>query len=310
MTTSKVFHFKPSQVYGVPNWKGLALFFVVGAALYFSILNNSWVERWIFILMILIILFHLAELNDQFKSMSYRLPFFIPPFAGEESRIPLQIQNTNSSPSETFLIKFQGVVDWCECPSIPSGESRTIHLAFHPQSKGKQLLPVLRIRMRSTPNLFFLWQNAEASEGISVLPKAIDHGISVSVGSRKFDDYELNTIDLIRDPRLFSKIDQKLFHKTGKPYLRAFRIICPEISAFLRWSDLKSVDDAIREEQFSFWIKYYQGIKHEEIGNVVIEAPFYTHKYPAAYVPWVELRKNYSDWLNEKQHDSPAHRIF
>lgn len=299
MAISRASLFRPSKIYGVPNWRGLGLFTIIGWAFYFSITHNSWVERWIFVLMVLMILFYLIELNGHFQAMSYHLVAPTPAFAGDKISVSIQILNSNPVVSEVFLFKLEGDKKWAECSPIPPSELKTIRLPFQAPTPGKQKLPELRIKMKSTANLFFLWQYAEALDDIYVLPPAIDHGVKPSVCAQKYEDYELSSIDLIRDPRLASKVDPNLWAKTGKPYSKIYKNTIPDQSTRLLWKDLLSLDERSRREQFSYWIKYFQGLDPSNLGSVTLETPFYTKSAEANRVQWDDLKLAYARWLEE-----------
>ena len=81
----KLFKVSPSrfrQVYGLPTLLGALLSVILGFGLWFSIVNNSEVERWLFLPMILLILVHLMEASRPFRFLQARIPAFDPPFAG------------------------------------------------------------------------------------------------------------------------------------------------------------------------------------------------------------------------------------
>jgi hypothetical protein len=94
MASSIASRFKLRPLYGLPTWRGLLLLCVVGASIWFSLIHRSGIERWIFVLMILLLLIHLAELNDEFRSLSFSVLPFDPAFAGEGTAIPIRIASS------------------------------------------------------------------------------------------------------------------------------------------------------------------------------------------------------------------------
>ena len=118
--------------------------------------------------------------------------------------------------------------------------------------------------------------------------------------SNKLPDDELSTIELMRDPRLFSKMDQKLYLKTGKPYLRSYQNSSQGNIISLRWNEMININEEFRQQQFSFWIKHYQEHQQKAHESVFVETPFFTQVKHDGTVPWDELKMSFSDWLNEK----------
>ncbi len=93
MALSIVSNSKLRNIYGLPTIRGLLLFGILGAALWFSISRNSAVERWLFLLMILLVLVHLIEVSKPFRMAQFHPLAFDPPFAGKSATIPIQIYN-------------------------------------------------------------------------------------------------------------------------------------------------------------------------------------------------------------------------
>ena len=286
-------------VYGLPTWRGLVLFCILGTALWFAITKSSAVDQWISILMFLLLFVHLLELNQPFSLIECSPLPFDPPFADEHIKIPILLSNRSEFPTEPLFIKVDGSTSWTETPPLLANSSRTVHLSYSPHQKGLSQFPRLRIKMRSASELFQLWKILQAEEKMSVLPRAFDHGISSSPTLLRGSESELSHPELIRDSRLFSKMDPKLFQKTGLPYLRQFEGTEPLKYISLRWEVLETLSAEQQEEQFSFWIKTAQNAQKRGLTQIQIDTPFFKHLSSESPVQWRGLKQNFSAWLED-----------
>ena len=60
-----------SAVYGLPSWRGILLFFMMGSSVWFAVVQQSALEQWISLLLFFILFVHLLELNQLFSSVDF-----------------------------------------------------------------------------------------------------------------------------------------------------------------------------------------------------------------------------------------------
>jgi hypothetical protein len=298
MRFSPVFHFKRKPVYALPTWSGLAMFFLTGAALFFSVLHRAPVEQWISFLMILLTLLHLLDVNDPFRFISVDLLSFDPPYAGRPTSVPVLITNPGSLASEKLFLRFQDQGKWLEIPELLPQSSVQIHLTLFPLQKGKQLLPKIRIKMRPKSGLFQLWRVMESETPLYVLPEPVPHGVPFEAHQDAGENLDVSSIELIRDPRHLPKLDQKLFLKTGKPYYRTSDSGQVHEEITLRWKGLEKLSVDQKEEQFSSWIEAIEGHRSQFLFSVKVDTPFFTSTQNAASLNWTILKLNFAEWIS------------
>ena len=301
MASSIAFRFKRRPVYGLPTFSGLAMFLVVGTSLWFSLSTRAPIEQWISFLMILLILVHLLESNDPFRFLTVTVMPFDPPYAGEIFWVPLHLTNPSELPTEPLHFKFEGDRDWLTIPALLPESSRVFELPFTAQASGRHALPDIRFKMRPASGLFQLWRVMPSNEKLSVLPKALDHGIGNQAPLAEHGDPELSHLEFIHDPRLLSKMDQKIFQKTGKPFLRAHENPDTDAALFLDWDKLKSLPKSYQAEQFSWWLKNAEILSNRTEVTIHVNTPFHHSREKSAQVNlqmnFRRLKQNFSEWL-------------
>jgi hypothetical protein len=151
--------------------------------------------------------------------------------------------------------------------------------------------------MRPFSGLFGLWQVLEFGEALHVLPRPLDHRATIAPPPEAAIDAELSELEPIRDSRLMARMDQKLFLKTGLPYLRSYEGAGGGESISMLWSDLDALTAEKRAEQFSFWIKAAR-----EAGasthHIDVDAPFFKRRGAGSPFFWRELMRSFSEWLH------------
>lgn len=313
MGLSSASHSKRNAVYGLPTIWGAMMFALVGCALWFSIFSQSPVDRWIAFLMIILILLHLAESNNPFRSLEFTFLPFAPPFANETSEVTIEVFNPTEFTSDALHFRFRGQRDWSTLQELPAQSHRRVVLQLKALSKGRNILPSLIVKTRPTTQLFQLWKVLKAQIEILVLPPAVDHSIEFSNFITRGEESELSHIESITDDRLMYKMDHKLFLKTGKAYYRKSEAKTPESAIFLDWSKLDRLSSNYREEQFSAWIKNLnsKSLSERQLSranpnpssiptSIHISAPFAEINSPAAQLNWPSIKEKYAEWLNAK----------
>jgi hypothetical protein len=97
------------------------------------------------------------------------------------------------------------------------------------------------------------------------------------------------------------KMDQKLFQKTGLPYLRVHKRVGPEALYTLDWKNLDHLEASQREEQFCFWIKTAKSLGSGSAVEFRVDTPFFTTPGTVSRIDWRELKEAFSAWLYEKK---------
>ena len=202
MALSIVSNSKLRKLYGVPTIRGLLLFGILGAALWFSISRNSAVERWLFLLMIFLVLVQLLEVSRPLWMAQFRPLAFDPPFAGKSATIPIQIYNSTNIRIEKLHLKL-GKYEWIEHGPIPGNSTIVAFQPFTFSDPGRQQLPALRVRYIPTPKFFRFWKVFRLKEMTFVLPRPLDHQVLARPHSHIRADDELSDIEQIRDPAIY-----------------------------------------------------------------------------------------------------------
>lgn len=283
------------RVYGLPTLAGLALALVLSAALWFSIINNSETERWLFLGMILLILVHLTESSQPFRYLDVKILPFDPPFEGEHAVIPVQITNTTELPLDTMAIRFDGSHQWQDVPAIARRTTILLQMPHEFQEAGAQTLPQITLRTSPTPKLFRYWRVLESDETTFVLPRAVDHRVASKPRARNDEDVELKGIDQILDERLMPQMDQKLFQKTGLPYRRVYESQNAGEQVTFDWSSLEKLAHGKKGEQFSYWIKSAQEEKRNS--EISVRAPFMNSSHGSRTIDWRKLKTVFAKWF-------------
>ena len=287
--------FKLKRIYCIPTWRGLFMFAIIGAALWYALQNESGVDLWVGLLMILLSLVYLIEVSDPFRGLQITILPFEPPFAGEETRIPLLVSNPTPSRSPPLALQLKGDKFWVQTLELPAHSSQMITLPFYSSTPGQRVFSNLRVKMLLESQLFRFWRQGDFKFDFYVLPRAVDHQRLPLAAHKKSEESELEDPELIRDPRLLPKLDRKLFQKTGLPYHRPFQGLLKEGVLSFNWKDLESLGEEKRGEQFSFWIKSAWGINGQPA--VLIETPFFSNTKKDGLVSSFKLKVAFSNWL-------------
>ena len=141
--------------------------------------------------------------------------------------------------------------------------------------------------MKPKSGLFRLWSVITDKTTVTVLPEPVDHGVLIESHQNTGPDDEIASLELIRDERLLSKKDQKLFQKTGKPFMRTRASAVSESKWSLRWKKLANLVRENQEQQFSFWLEPL-----ENTASIEIEAPFCEE----GTVTVAEAKRRFADW--------------
>jgi hypothetical protein len=273
------------------------MFAVVGLSIWFSVTTQAPVERWISFLMVILVLLHLAEINNPFRSLNFSYLLFEPPFANESSFVTIQIENPTDFASEPLRLRLEGIKTWTTLPNLSPQTTRTIRIPLPPLALGKHPFPKLRLNTRPASDLFHLWKILTTDETIFVLPPVGDQGIAFESSSAKPADSELSHLEAIRDERLMSKMDSKIFLKTGKPYYRAMESAGGEASVRLEWSKLFALSHEQQGEQFSAWLKESRERAEADNVTMIIDTPFFKTQTPAKALSWPTLKERFAEWF-------------
>jgi hypothetical protein len=295
MDSSSVFRFKRNTVYGLPTWEGLAMFFVVGVALWFSLTLRAPIEQWISFLMILLILVHLLESNTPFRDLSIQILRFDPPYGSEDFLIPVQITNPTSVASEPLQFRL-AEKDWTFVASLAPKTSQIVFLPHSALSAGRHSLPDVRFKMRPASGLFRLWRVTETQQKIFVMPAPTNHDVQASANFGDSGEPELSHLEFIHDPRLLPKMDQKLFQKTGKPFLRVHESDVEAATLYFDWDLLSLLSPSARQEQFSAWIKDAETLRKTVPFRLMIHAPFYEASELSESIHFRNLKEAFAVW--------------
>jgi hypothetical protein len=286
MDSSSVSRFKRNTVYGLPTWEGLAMFSIVGFALWFSLTLRAPIEQWISFLMILLILVHLLESN--------------PPYGSEDFLIPVQITNPSLSRSEPLQFRLDQTSgskkDWTLIDRLAPKASQIIFLPHSAIAGGEHSGPKVRFQMRPASGLFRLWRVSAMKKNFLVMPTPVDHFISVPGITGDSSEPELSHLEFIHDPRLLPKMDQKLFQKTGKPFLRAHESDAEAAMLLLDWDLLSSLPATKRLEQFSAWLKNAEALRKKVSYRLTVQTPFYEIAESPSTIHFGNLKKAFAEW--------------
>lgn len=299
MRLFKVSSSRRKRTYGFPTLRGLLLFAILAVALWFSIFENSEIERWIFISMIFLILVHLIEISQPFQKLHIEVLPLETPFAGEITAIPIQIVNPSKLKVDALSIKIAGSGSWIKAEPVAGNSSNVVKLPYQFPSGGRQVLPKLTLRNRPKPYFFLFWKVIKSPEEILVLPKPIDHNFQVSRKS-DFNDDELVGVEEIRDHRYLPMTDQKLLLKTGKPYRRIFREQKQGEQVDLIWFDVDRLSFSEQGEQFSYWLKIFSDKKQFAHLRVSVRSPFMVRSNLRGPLDWLKLKRAFGEWYYDQ----------
>lgn len=293
--SSSASRLKRNSVYGLPTFWGLLMFALVGGALWFSIFSHSQVDRWIAFLMIILILLHLGESNNPFRSLEFTLLPFEPPFSGDSSLVTFEVTNSTELPSEELHFRLKGAREWTTLFSLSAKSTRQIQVALSALSPGPHSFPRLHVKTRPVTQLFQLWKVMRPKVEFYVLPRALDHGVQILKSRPAIDDLELSHIESILDERLLYKMDHKLFLKTGKAYYRATET--KQIESFIRleWTELEHLASDQRAEQFSSWLQQLRS--QPPNARIEVTTPFVqtSGNHSTAFLH--SIKEKFADWL-------------
>jgi len=292
-------NFRLRKIYGLPTIRGLYLFALLGGAMWYAVAENSEVERWIFLLMILLVLVHLSEVSQPFQKLQVQLLPFEIPFAGDMSRIPIQFFNQDSSKTEQLSFRIDTSRDWIDVGPLSGNSSAVVYFNYQFKQAGKQSLPRLIIRNRPRPHFFRFWKIIKFTETILVLPQAVDHHFPLARKDNINDD-ELSHLEQIRDPRYLPMTDQKLLQKTGIAYRRVHRSNGSGDNVNLCWSDLEPLDKIQKAEQFSYWLKSFSQVSRESQLQFSVSTPFMEQKNLQGALEWRRLKLVFAKWYYEQ----------
>ena len=299
----KLSRISPSRlknVYSLPTIYGIILFILLGFSLWYSIVNNSNIERWIFIMMLFMCLIHLLETSYPFRLIEVKVLAIDPPFSEEPARIDLQVKNPTDLRSGPLWVRLNGTTKWTQFNGLDADTSQKISIYFTFRGPGPQTLPNIRIKSYADSGLFRYWRVIDPRRSLIVLPKPVDHKIRASVKQYLLEDNDLTGLEEIRDPARFSLADPKLYRKTHRRYQRVFRSrrILDKMS--FRWADLERLSRKQKGEQFSFWLKSMAELQHKQIFNINIEAPFVQLQSEACRIDWSSLKSSFAEWFYAK----------
>jgi hypothetical protein len=91
-------------------------------------------------------------------------------------------------------------------------------------------------------------------------------------------------------------MDQKLFLKTGKPFLRQCDVNDQKVDAVLSWTALTPFSVLEKEKQFSFWLEEIE--KGPLLRNTLfrIETPFFNDEGHYIDLCRKEMKHRYAEW--------------
>jgi len=227
------------------------MFLIVGAAIWFSMQNDSGVELWLALLMILLSLVYLLEASDPLRELQISVLPFDPPSTETESRIPILISNPTQVPSQPLFLQLKGSRIWIATAALPAKSSELILLPFSPSKPGKQNLPSVRIKMFPPSKLFRFWRQIDPHVDFQVIAKAEEPQPLLERGFEKNEESDLADPELIRDPRMLPKMDRKLFQKTGLAYHRPILMSHSNRTLQARSNALKKLSEENWVEPFS-----------------------------------------------------------
>jgi len=290
------FRSRRSPVYGLPTGWGLLLFLQMACAFYFSAFNQSLVAQWISIVMVILTLLHLAESNNPFRWLQLSILSFDPPFAKEPILIPIEIQNPSDLASNDLQLRIRSGREKLRLPAIAPRSHSTVTLSMPSLPPGKHPLPPILLETWPRSRLFRVWRSVRPDDYFFVLPQALDHGLPLEhFIPSKNQDGELSHLDLIQDERLISQMDQKIFLKTGKAYIRVIAPSSGEDLVKLDWSRLAPLARKEQGEQFSAWLKQCQSLTGSI--RVQIRSPFYEGDHWAGSTHWTWVHQQFAEWF-------------
>ena len=293
----KISNLKLKKVYGLPTVNGLVLAGLLGAALWFAIINISNTERWIFILMLFLFLFNLMDTSHPFRMIEIRVLPMDPPFSSEPTNINIQIDNPSEVKSGPLWIRMIGEDQWIEHSAVEAHASQIVRLSVTFPNSGPQHLPVIRIKTYADSGLYRFWRNFDFQREIIVLPKPVDHQVPVSLQQSVFDDNDLVGFDEIHDPSRFTYADPKLLQKTGRHYQRIFQTQRVSAQVSFRWADLEGLTRQHKGEQFSFWLKSLAVMQRRQSLDIKIEAPFVGRPLKVGVMDLARIKSNFAQWF-------------
>ena len=271
------------------------MFALVGGALWFSIFSQSQVDRWIAFLMIILILLHLGESNNPFRSLEFMLLPFEPPFSGDQSLVTFEVTNSTEIPSEELHFRLKGTSEWTILFSLPANSTRRIQVPLAAFSPGSHSFPRLHVKTRPVTQLFQLWKVMRPKVDFFVLPRALNQGVKIRNSRPAVDESELSHIESILDERLMYKMDHKLFLKTGKAYYRATEAKQIECSHRLDWSELEHLETGQQAEQFSSWLQ--QLASQPPNARIEVAAPFVQTSGNHSIAFLHSIKEKFAEWL-------------
>jgi hypothetical protein len=252
MKLSNPFRFWPERLYSLPTLRGLIPLAITLYAGFISFTKASPAHQWLVVMMSLFTVIHLIE-----SSRTLRLLVLAPDpnstiFAGIPSKIQLLCRR---------------------------GELRApLHLMASYPNPGVFSFPGKRVELVSQSGLFRYWRNFQFKERAFVLPTPVDHGVPFQ-DSKTSAPSDPDKLVPIRDPRLLSFRDEKIFQKTGKSVLRTSGTGSGISDIRLEWSSLQHLNRGQALEQISFWIKQLEEIPPRGVIGIHIQLPFFSGNF-------------------------------
>jgi hypothetical protein len=291
---------KLNSVYGFPTLPGFILVGILGFCVRASIVNDSNIERLIFILMLVIGVIHLLEASYPFRMLEATCKTQDPQFHDEEVKLVFEISNTSNTTAEDLWVRLFKSDPWVKINPIEGNSVLKVTLPYTFKGRWRHPLPGLRVRSFSSLHVF--WRVIEIKEEIIILPKPINHyippppppkgeeedgdedrdgdeaqfeedkGTQNNQNNNNQEDHELNNLEEILEPSRFQFADPKLFQKTRKRYQRVFQPTQLPVKTnpaheheimkvSFKWADLEPLPPKKKGEQFSYWIKRMEELK-------------------------------------------------
>lgn len=300
MKLSKIFNSKLNKVFGLPTYRGLVLFLILGLSIWYLFTYQSQVERGIFFLMLVIILLHLMEIGQFFRQLEYKILDFDPPISGEPFLIPFQISHAKKSKIENLFLRLDSKSEWLKMDLENSLTAKTFFVPYTFINSGLQKIPQLTLKYLPEPYFFQFWKKIKFLDEVYVLPQAINHHVSCLKKNSQMDEGELSDLELLRDPFLWPQADQKLLLKTGDHYQRRFQSNHFKEAIELSWSNLKELSPYEQAEQFSYWINYFSQLKNQDNYLFTIDTPFFEQTQLSSVVDWKKVKITFAKWLYDK----------
>jgi|GEM_PF-4248316 len=249
MNWRALLHSWPERLYSLPTLKGLIPMGLTAFAGYQSFSSGSALHQWLVVTMSIFMILHLIDSSRSLRTLKL-----------------------TPDPDQTI---YSGIPR-----TIPLLPEKGFSLDVHFEAPGVLEFPKKRIDEIAPSGLFRFWRTLQFEERAFVLPAPIDQGVSLEIAP-EVTAGDPDSLNEIRDPRLRSLRDEKIFIKTGRSLQRVRSSDSEATVVRLLWSRLEHLPLQAALEQLSFWIKTLESQPRVGFGpglstlKVQVELPFF-----------------------------------